>query len=122
MMNSFERRSMHKRILGVALMLAFAVLLAGAKHDFQRGKLINIDSEETLINGTSFRSAILKVEVGGVVYSARGERMRRHSGDLGHGLIIGDPVQAAIDGETLILLKPDGKELKAKITRRERAQ
>ena len=98
---------MHKRLFGVALMLTFAVLLAGAKHDFQTGKLINIDSEETLINGTSFRSAILKVEIAGVVYSARGERMRRHSGDPGHGLIIGDPVQAAIDGETLILLKPD---------------
>jgi hypothetical protein len=48
--------------------------------------------------------------------------MRRHSGDPGHGLIIGDPVQAAVEGEDLILLRPDGKELKAKITRRERAQ
>jgi len=112
---------MHTRLL-IALLLGIAVLLAGAKHDFQTGRLINIDSEETIINGTSFRSAILKVELGGVVYSARGERIRRHSGDPGHGLIIGDPVQAAIDGETLILLKPDGKELKAKITRRERAQ
>ena len=36
--------------------------------------------------------------------------------------IIGDPVQAAVEGEDLILLRPDGKELKAKITRRERAQ
>lgn len=112
---------MHKWLVGVALLLAIAPFAAAAKHDFQTGKLINIDSEETLINGTSFRSAILKVEVAGVVYSARGERMRRHSGDPGHGLIIGDPVQAAIDGENLILLKPDGKELKAKITRRERA-
>jgi hypothetical protein len=62
------------------------------------------------------------VEVGGVIYSARGDRERRHSGDPGHGLIIGDPVQAAIDGEYLILLKPDGKELKAKIVKRERAR
>jgi hypothetical protein len=37
-------------------------------------------------------------------------------------LIIGDPVQAAIDGEDLILLRPDGRELKAKIVRRERAK
>jgi hypothetical protein len=29
--------------------------------------------------------------------------------------------QAAIDGENVILLKPDGKELKAKIIKRERA-
>jgi hypothetical protein len=37
-------------------------------------------------------------------------------------LIVGDAVQVAIDGENLILLKPEGKELKVKITRRERAQ
>ena len=113
---------MQRRLL-ILLILIFATLLAGAiKRDFQTGKLINIDYEERLINGTSFRWAILTVQVEGVIYSARGERMRRHSGDPGHGLIIGDPVKATIDGEDLILLRPDGKELKAKITRRERAQ
>jgi hypothetical protein len=114
---------MLKWLVGVALVLALAPFVTGAtKHDFQTGKLINIDFEERLISGTSFRWAILTVQVGGVVYSARGDRMRRHSGDPGHGLIIGDPVQAAVEGEDLILRRPDGKELKAKITRRERAQ
>jgi hypothetical protein len=95
--------------------------LGEAKHDFQPGKLVNIDLDERLIDGTSYRRAIYTVELGGVIYSARGERLRRRSGDPGHGLIVGDPVQAAIDGENLILLKPDGKELKARIIKRERA-
>jgi len=63
----------------------FVVLLAGAKHDFQTGKLISIDYEERLINGTPFRTAILTVETRCVIYSACGERFRRHSGDPGHG-------------------------------------
>lgn len=110
-----------RRALSAVLVLAFSALLTAAKHNFQTGKLISIDSEEKLFQGTSYRFAVISVEVGGVVYSARGDRERRHSGDPGHGLIIGDPVKASIDGETLILIRPDGKELKAKIVKRERA-
>jgi len=109
--------------VALALALTFASTVPGAaKHDFQTGKLINIDTDERLYQGTSFRWAIFTVQVGDLVYTARGGRARRHSGDPGHGLIIGDPVQAAVDGENLILLKPDGKELKTKITKRARAQ
>jgi hypothetical protein len=123
MMNFFERRNMYKRLFGIALMSMFAVLLAGAaKHDFQTGKLMNIATDERLYEGTTIRWAVFTVKIAGVVYTARGERVRRHSGDPGQGLIVGDAIQVAIDGENLILLKPEGKELKVKITRRERAQ
>jgi hypothetical protein len=37
-------------------------------------------------------------------------------------LIVGDPVKVAIDKDELILLNPDGKEMKMKITKRTRAQ
>jgi len=57
-----------------------------------------------------------------LVITSRGDRIRRRSGDLGQGLIIGDAVQLAVDGGDLIILKPDGKELKTKIIKRERAQ
>src|ERR1700735_2049329 len=110
-----------KALVVIALVWGLTTILSAAQHDFQTGKLINIDSDERLISGTSYRWAIYTVEVGGVVYSARGERVRRRSGDPGHGLVIGDPVKAAIDGEHLILLKPNGKELSAKIVKRERA-
>ena len=64
----------------------------------------------------------LHVQIGDLVFTARGDRIRRHSGDVGQGLIVGDAVQAAVDGGDLILLKPDGKELKTKIVKRARAQ
>jgi hypothetical protein len=48
--------------------------------------------------------------------------MRRRTGDPGKGLIVGDPVKVAIDKHELILLNPDGKEMKMKITKRARAQ
>jgi hypothetical protein len=35
-------------------------------------------------------------------------------------LIVGDPIEARIDGDKLILRTADGKEQKAKIVRRER--
>jgi hypothetical protein len=58
-----------------------------------------------------------------LVYTARGERIRRRSGDIAQGLIIGDALQVALDGnEYLILLKPDGRELKTKIITRARKQ
>ena len=37
-------------------------------------------------------------------------------------LIVGDPVQVAIDGESLILMTPDRKELKTTIVKLARAK
>ena len=68
---------MYKRLFGVALMSMFAVLLAGAaKHDFQTGKLVNIATGEPLYEGTTIRWAVFTVKIAGVVYTARGERVR----------------------------------------------
>ncbi|MGA2136732.1 MAG: hypothetical protein ABSH50_30960 [Bryobacteraceae bacterium] len=114
---------MRKAPLVLVLALSLAVPLVGEKKgDFQTGKLINITSDERLVEGTSFRWAIFTVKVADVVYTARGERIRRRTGDIGRGLIVGDSVRVAINGTDLILLTPDGKELKTKITKRERPQ
>jgi hypothetical protein len=109
-------------ILIVSILSLTAALAGGKKHDFLTGKLVNIAADERIDEGTSYRWAIFTVQVADVIYTARGDRIRRHTGDIGQGLIVGDAVKVAIDGGDLILLKPDGKELKAKITRRERAQ
>ena len=106
----------------MAVMLASTCFWAATQHAFQAGKLINVTSDERLVDGTSYRWAIFTVQISDLVYTARGARLRRHSGDAAQGLIVGDPVQAAIAGAELILQKPDGKELKAKIIKRERAQ
>lgn len=114
---------MRKSIPLIALTLAFTISLLGAvKRDYQTGKLLSVTTDERLVEGTSQRWAIFTVQIGDLVYTARGERVRRGTTDFAQGLIIGDAVQVTVDGEDLILLKPDGKELKSKILKRERAQ
>jgi len=105
----------------VAILVLTAFSFAGSHHEFQAGRLVALTSDERLIEGTTVKHAIFEVEIRGIVYFARGERMRRHGGDAAHGLIVGDPVQAAVDGENLILQRPDGKEIKTEIVQRKRA-
>jgi hypothetical protein len=111
-------------LLVVALTLMLPTIFLGAtKRNFQTGKLVSVTEDEMLDEGTSFRWPIFTVQIADLVYTARGGRIRRRSGDLGQGLIIGDAIQVALDGsEYLIFLKPDGKELKTKIIKRARAQ
>jgi hypothetical protein len=99
-----------------------AICFSAARHDFQTGRLLSVTADERLDEGTTYRWAIFTVQIGDLVITARGGRVRRHSGDIGQGLIVGDAVQVAVDGGDLILLTPDRKELKAKITKRARAQ
>ena len=94
---------MRKVILAAALALLLATSLLGAtKRDFKTGKLIGATADED-------RWAILTVQIGDLVYTTRGGRIHRRSGDIGQGLIIGDAVQVAVDRESLILLKPTGR-------------
>ncbi len=114
---------MRKVLALAALAFLCATICFGAtKRDFQTGKLLSVTVDERLGEGTTFRWAVFTVQIGDLVITARGERVRRFTGDMGQGLIVGDPVQAVVDGGDLILLKPDHKELKAKITKRERTQ
>src|SRR5271167_3942282 len=106
----------------ICILLATLSLSARAHDPFQNGKLLDVGSDERFVEGTSFKYAIYQVQVGDIVYFGRGERLHKHSGDPGHGLIVGDPVQVAIDGENLILQRPDGKEIKTKIIKRQRAE
>jgi hypothetical protein len=109
------RKSLTLAVLAVTFA---ATCFSAAKHDFQTGKLLSVTADERLDEGTTYRWAIFTVQIGDLVITARGGRVRFHSGDIGQGLIVGDAVQVAIDGGDLILLKPDGKQLKAKITKR----
>jgi hypothetical protein len=103
------------------ILLCIVEGVAGTPHQFQTGKLLDVGSDERAVEGTTIIHAVYQVQVGDLIYFARGERVRRHSGDPAHGLVVGDPVKVAIDGEDLILQRPDGKEIKAKIVRRQRA-
>jgi hypothetical protein len=113
---------LRKVLLIIAVTLAFTAALGAEKHEFQTGKLVDITDDERLHEGTSLRWAVFTVQMEGVIYTARGQRMRRRTGDPGKGLIVGDPVKVALNKDELILLNPDGKEMKMKITKRARAQ
>jgi propanediol dehydratase large subunit len=108
-------------VVSLALLCVIEAI-AGTPHQFQAGKLLDVGSDERAVEGTTIIHAVYHVQVGDLIISARGERVRRHGGDHAHGLVVGDPVQVAIDGDDLILQRPDGKEIKAKIIRRQRAE
>lgn len=117
------RFSMRKLLVVLVLVLCFGTsyALAGS-HTFQTGKLIDVTTDERLNEGTSHRSAIFTVQIRDIVYTLKGERVSQRTKDYAKGLIVGDPVQAAVEGENVILLKPDGKDLKTSILKRERAK
>jgi hypothetical protein len=91
-------------------------------HEYQTGKLTDISTDERLIEGTTYRHVIFTIQVGALVYTTRGGHARNRGGDMGKSLVVGDPVKVAEDGDHLLLLLPDGKELKTKVVRRARVQ
>jgi hypothetical protein len=112
---------MRKSLAIALLVLCFGSFLClAAKHTFQTGKLIDVTTDERLDEGTSYRRAIFTVQIGDIIYTLRGGRVSVRAKDYAQGLIVGDPVQASVEDENVILLKPDGKELKASILKRER--
>jgi hypothetical protein len=106
--------------IALAVLLLAAMSFAASHHEFQTAKLVDVSADERLYEGTTVKHVVFKVQIGDLLISARGERMRRHGGDSSHGLIVGDPVQAVVDGDELYLQRPDGKEIKAKIVERKR--
>lgn len=108
-----------KHLLAMALFMISAIAFAKS-HAYKTGKLVNVTTDERLNDGTSFRRAILTVQVDGISYTLQGERVNAHTKDYANGLIIGDPIQASVEGSNVYLLKPDGKNMKTAILKRER--
>ncbi len=101
-------------------MAALAVTAYAAKV-FTSGSLLSIDSEDLPNKKKPEHHALFKVRINDLIYTGRGEKVSTKSGDMGEGLIVGDPVEAAVDGKHLYLKKPGGRELKTMIIKRERA-
>ena len=108
-------------LLGISLLLSAVSVCAASGHEFQSGKLVDISSTERVDKGTTHGYAVYQVQLGDIVYFGRGEKLSKHPGDSGHGLIVGDPVDAYIDGKDLIIKRPDGKEIRTRIIKRQRA-
>jgi len=120
-MNKNSRLWIIRIFLCLAVLLSSAGMRAAPDHEFKTGKLVDISSEERVDKGTTHGYAVYKVQLGDIVYFGRGDKLPKHPKDEGHGMIVGDPVQAAIDGKDMILKLPDGKELKTRIIKRARA-
>jgi hypothetical protein len=113
--------SLFRIVVGLSILLSAAGLCQASDHKFQTGKLVDISSDERVEKGTTHGYTVYQVQLGDIVYFGRGEKLPKHPGDSGHGMIVGDPVQAAIEGSDLILQRPNGKEIKTKIIKRQRA-
>jgi hypothetical protein len=110
-----------KRLLLCSLIAALTVSTPlFAKKVFKQGTLVNVTKED-LGGKKSDMASLFIVRIDDIVYSGRGGKVNKKTGDMGQGLIVGDPVQAAVDGENLYLKKQGGKEIKTKIVKRERA-
>jgi len=68
-----------------------------------------VGSDERAVEGTTILHAVYQVQLGDLIYFARGERVRRRSGDPAHGLVAGDPVQFANEGDDPIAAAAPGQ-------------
>lgn len=104
----------------LAVLLLAGALAHGA--DFQQAKIMDVQplSRPGMAIGeviTNIDMITVTVAIDGMAYSATYNKPRHVDSS---NFIVGDSIAAKIDGEKLILRSSSGKELKAKITRRER--
>ena len=112
---------MRKLLTTSVLVLFLGTLFAFAgQHVFQTGKLTNATTQDTMKKGTSHRNVIFTVQIGDIAYTLKGGNVSPKAKDYTKGLIVGDPVQACVEGEHVILRRPDGKDMKTSILKRER--
>jgi hypothetical protein len=109
---------------------SFAYILLGAvlatqayaSRVYTTGRLLDATTDERLKEGTSLRRAIYTVQVGDIVYTLQGEKVGTKTKDITKGLVVGDPVEASVDGEHVYLHTAGGKQIKTDIMKRARAQ
>jgi hypothetical protein len=101
--------------------LVFTAVAVANTRDYQDGKLVDVSYDNVLHSGSSQRHALYQVRLGDVIYSAEGDKVKSKN-DPAHGLIVGDNVRVALDGDHMYLRRPDGKDIKTVIVKRERAQ
>jgi hypothetical protein len=110
--------------------LTLLLSVAAFAGDFQKAKIVDVqgfreagtpiiapNNGYPVLIATSRNMFTITVSFGGMEYSAQYPQKRHFRPSE---LIVGDMLDARIDGERLILRTADGKEEKAKIIRRER--
>jgi hypothetical protein len=113
--------AVHKALLRASLVVMLAAMLSAAT-SFQAGEVLSVTAARGLDGVARHRFAIFTIQIGDVIYTGSGKRIKHSSDDFQEGLNAGDAIQAAINGDDLILRKPHGGEFKTKIVKRVRAQ
>ncbi len=102
-------------------MLVISLVSLARTRDFQTAKLVDVSYDDVMHSGSSQRHPVYQVRLGDLIYSAEGDKLK-HAADPAHGLLVGDDVRVAIEGDRLYLRRPDGKDIKTTIVKREKAQ
>ena len=107
-------------------LLLFAMTLSftsfASNRDYQTAKLVDVNYDDLLHGGSSQRHAIYQVRLDDMIYYAESGKLKGHAADASHGLVVGDHVRVAVEGDRLYLRRPDGKDIKATIIKRQRAE
>ena len=109
------------RLVAILALMLLAGKVALADHSYMPGRLLDATTEDRLNQGTTTSHAIYTVQVEGIMYTVRGERVGGHTKDYTKGMIVGDAVDARVDGKHLYLRTPKGKEIKTDILKRARS-
>ena len=112
----------------ITLLLALSATALAA--DFQNGKLLDIQPFKQpgtpviapnngfpVVIPTSYEMFTMTVAIGEMSYGAQFRQARNFKASQ---FIVGDPIQARVDGDKLVVKTATGVEKKAKIIRRER--
>lgn len=118
------------RKLILVLILSAAVACPAADKAYQRGKLLDVDSQPytKVLPTTQGPISVLRhendlaVQVGDVIYIGQCEERRHFSSCRPGNWIVGDAIDVRFDKDSMFLKKADGGEVKTKIVRRTRAQ
>ncbi len=110
------------KVCRIALLslLTLAGSLAFAARTYETGRLLNATTEDRLKHGTSDDHAVYTVQIEDMIYTVRGEKVKANTKDYTQGMVIGDPVEARVDGEHVYLRTPRGKQIKTDILTRAR--
>jgi len=103
--------------LPVLLLTAVAILPSAEKQE-GTGELLSIVVAKGLDGVASHRWSVFTVQVGNLIYTGTGNRIRHPLDDYNEGYNAGDAVRAEIRGNEMTIKKPGGKTIKTKIMKR----
>jgi len=120
------------RLLCVTVAVAALPSSALLAQDYQQARLVDIapyiegrppiiapNNGYPMVISTDQKMVTITVELNGMSYSADFHQSRDFKSST---LIVGDSILARLVADNLVLKKPNGKEIKAKVTRRARAK